>query len=335
MLLAEAFAFNGARFPTTTTSSSVSIKKSSSLFPQPRAMTENQRTTSLAASAAALNAPRTKNSGGGEFLKFKTKYGYLNPFAIYYGATSILLGIPWFIALNLCQLFYTITGNKIDKLKRLPNFVSQIWGESLMKLTRSTPVIEGQEILDKLEKENRAVMFCANHSAFSDIPFIGVSLGSKRNYKFVAKAELAKVPILGRSIKVGGHVMVDRSSRKSQLLTLKSGMQWLKDGVNLITFPEGTRSRTGRVQEFKNGAFKMAHKVGAPVVPVSIVGAFKVNPDTWFFPKKAARGNCKVVVHEPIESTGLSEEELADKVREAIIRGLPGDQRPLDGAILA
>lgn len=76
-------------------------------------------------------------------------------------------------------------------------------------------------------------MYVANHSAFLDIPFIGVSLGFK-NYKFVAKAELGKVPILGRSIKVGGHVMVDRSDRRSQLQTLKSGMQWLQVGGLII-----------------------------------------------------------------------------------------------------
>lgn len=72
-------------------------------------------------------------------------------------------------------------------------------------------------------------MVVANHNAWMDIPFVGVTVGNK-NYKFISKVELGKVPILGRSIKVGGHVMVDRSSRKSQLLTLKAGMQWLKVG---------------------------------------------------------------------------------------------------------
>ena len=74
---------------------------------------------------------------------------------------------------------------------------------------------------------NRAAMFVANHNAWMDIPFVGVSLGF-RNYKMISKVELSKVPILGRSIKVGGHVMVDRTNRRSQLMTLKSGMQWLK-----------------------------------------------------------------------------------------------------------
>ena len=81
--------------------------------------------------------------------------------------------------------------------------------------------------LIKIMNRNRAAMFVANHNAWMDIPFVGASIGW-RNYKMISKAELAKVPILGRSIKVGGHVMVDRSNRKSQLLTLKNGIQWLK-----------------------------------------------------------------------------------------------------------
>ena len=70
-------------------------------------------------------------------------------------------------------------------------------------------------------------MFVANHNSWMDIPFVGITIGWKP-YKMVAKKELGKVPILGRSIKVGDHVMVDRSSRKSQLMTLKTGMQCLK-----------------------------------------------------------------------------------------------------------
>lgn len=70
-------------------------------------------------------------------------------------------------------------------------------------------------------------MFVANHNSWMDIPFVGVTLGWS-NYKLISKAELGKVPILGKAIRLGGHVMVDRSNRKSQLLTFKAGMQWLK-----------------------------------------------------------------------------------------------------------
>jgi len=70
-------------------------------------------------------------------------------------------------------------------------------------------------------------MFVANHNSWMDIPFVGVTVGW-RNYKLISKAELGKVPILGKAILLGGHVMVDRSNRKSQIMTLKAGMQWLK-----------------------------------------------------------------------------------------------------------
>ena len=99
--------------------------------------------------------------------------------------------------------------------------------------------------------------------------------------------------------------------------------------MNLCTFPEGTRSRSGRLMPFKNGAFKMAHKAGKPVVPVSICGAGKVMPSYWMFPFRPSYNVCKVVAHAPIESEGKTEEELAQAVRDAIISGLPEEQRPL------
>ena len=173
----------------------------------------------------------------------------------------------------------------------------------------------------------RPAMYVANHSSWMDIPFLGYTIGL-RNYKIIAKKELSKVPILGKAIKVAGNVMVDRTNRRSQLATLKCGIQYLKDGVNLCTFPEGTRSKSGRLHKFKNGAFKMAHKAGAPVIPLSIVGSHDVNPPHWMFPLKPSYNACKVVVHDPIESIGKTEQELADAVREAMISGLPESQRP-------
>lgn len=74
----------------------------------------------------------------------------------------------------------------------------------------------------------------------------------------------------------------------------------------------------------------MAHKAGAPVIPLSIVAAGKVMPVDFMFPIKSSKGVAKVIVHEPIESEGKTEDELAEAVRQAIISGLPEDQRPLD-----
>ena len=171
-------------------------------------------------------------------------------------------------------------------------------------------------------------MFVANHNSWMDIPVVGSTIGW-RNYKFVAKKELSKVPILSAAIAVAGNLMVDRTDKKSGLKTLRAGIQYLKDGVHLCTFPEGTRSRNGRLLSFKNGAFKMAHKAGAPVVPLSIAGAQKAHPIWAMFPIRASHRILKIIVHEPIESEGKTEEELAEQVRQAMISGLPDDQKPL------
>ena len=83
------------------------------------------------------------------------------------------------------------------------------------------------------------------------------------------------------------------------------------------------------MMKFKNGAFKMAHKAGAPVVPISIVNSHKVMPTGWMFAMKPSYKTAKVVVHAPIESEGKTEEELAEAVRNSMIEGLPDDQKPL------
>lgn len=170
-------------------------------------------------------------------------------------------------------------------------------------------------------------MFVANHNSWMDIPFLGATIGF-RNYKIISKKELSKVPILGKAIKVGGNILLDRSDRKSQIKTLKKGIDYLNDGLFLCTYPEGTRSRSGRLMPFKQGAFKMAFKAGAPIIPVSIVGSAKVQPWYWMFPFKPSHPIAKVVVHPPIECHGKSEEEVAELVRCAIISGLPDDQKP-------
>lgn len=119
-------------------------------------------------------------------LSFNTKYGALNPFGIYYGLMAILLGIPWLFGLLGCQLLYFVTGNRVDKFKRIPIFISHVWGVSLLRLTRNYPKIDNKDILKNFYKEKRPAMFVANHASWMDIPFLGALIGW-RNYKLVSK----------------------------------------------------------------------------------------------------------------------------------------------------
>ena len=103
----------------------------------------------------------------------------------------------------------------------------------------------------------------------------------------------------------------------------------MQDKFTLATFPEGTRSRTGRLMEFKAGAFKMAHKAGAPVFPISIINSAKIMPLGWMMAIRPGCNLAEVVVHPPIASDDKTEVELVEAVRKSMIEGLPENQRPL------
>lgn len=94
---------------------------------------------------------RVRKEGG--LLSFPTKYGALNPFAIYYGLVAIGLGIPWFISLKLYAFFQILTRGRFDKHRRIPTFLNHVWGATLMHLTRSYPQIENMDILREFYKE--------------------------------------------------------------------------------------------------------------------------------------------------------------------------------------
>lgn len=106
------------------------------------------------ASAGSLRKPEKNQyrAQAGPF-SFQTKYGVLNPFAIWYGTVAIGFGLVWFAALTTYQLFAFVTRGKLDQKRLIPNLLNQTWGELLLFFTNSFPKIEGTEHLKKLNKE--------------------------------------------------------------------------------------------------------------------------------------------------------------------------------------
>jgi 1-acyl-sn-glycerol-3-phosphate acyltransferase len=128
----------------------------------------------------------------------------------------------------------------------------------------------------------------------------------------------------------GGHILIDRDDRRSQLKTFKEGMKWLKKGVPLMAFPEGQRSQDGHLMDFKGGLFLMAAKTKVPIVPITLSHTHAVMPSNALLPFQAGAGKLHVHVHDPIDAQGKSEKELADLVRAAFISTLPLEQQPLE-----
>lgn len=106
-------------------------------------------TISLVQSDSKKQALRKQIREEGGRFAFNTKYGALNPFAIYYGFVAIALGIPWYCALSLYQVFDWVTRGKLDPQRRIPIFITQVWGTTLLHLTRCYPKMENGDILKK------------------------------------------------------------------------------------------------------------------------------------------------------------------------------------------
>lgn len=279
--------------------------------------------------------PETKPFNPGPMVTFGSSGLKLNIYGAYYGFVSIFLGFAWYAGLVMCQLSRFLTRSKVDKMLRVPVAISHIWGYAVMRLTGNFPKISGRENLEGLFKNEdgskRGAMFVANHCSWMDIPFVVLAMGW-RNYKMVAKKSLLKVPILSKSISVSGHITIDRSNRVSQLKTFKTGISWLEQGACLVTFPEGTRSKTGRMGPFKKGAFKMAQRVKSPIIPLSIKYAHLINPPDTVFPWRPGQSiPIEIIIGRPIETEGKSDDEVVEQVVAEIAKNLPDCQKPLVG----
>lgn len=124
--------------------------------------------------------------------------------------------------------------------------------------------------------------------------------------------------------------MIDREDRRSQLKTFKEAVAYLNEGVPLMAFPEGMRSQSGRLMEFKGGIFSIARKTEVPIVPISLSHTHAVMPSNALFPVQAGKDFLRVHVHPAIETTDKTEEELEVLVRESLLSAMPRDQHPLE-----
>ena len=156
-------------------------------------------------------------------------------------------------------------------------------------------------------------LFVANHTSQLDIPVLFAALPIP--LRFLAKVELRRIPLVGRFISAMGMVFVDRRDGEAARRSIDELASSLANGMSLMAFPEGTRSRGGELRPFKTGAFVAAIKSGAPVVPVYIEGASSILPADSL---RVSPGRVIVTLGTPIPSRHLGMEnrrELADLVR--------------------
>jgi 1-acyl-sn-glycerol-3-phosphate acyltransferase len=173
----------------------------------------------------------------------------------------------------------------------------------------------------------KAVVYMPNHQSNSDPPAVASILPP---VLIMAKKEFFRVPVLGKGMRMRGFIPVDRTNRERAFAAVDQAVAALKAGHSFLAFPEGTRSRTGRLQSFKKGVFVMAIKASVPIVPISVSGASKImrRGDYRIHP-----GEVQITIHDPVPTAGCSiadRARVAGQVRRAIISGLSAEERPLE-----
>lgn len=193
--------------------------------------------------------------------------------------------------------------------------IVQDWAKTLIYNTKSTVKVIGEENVPK----DRSIVLIGNHQSYMDIPlllgFVDTPLA------FISKAEILKVPIISRAMIQMQCEFMERNNPRQSLQTILKAIENIKKGYSTVIFPEGTRSKGGPVIDFKPGSFKLAFKSGAPIVPITIDGTWRLYEDK----KRINSGHINLTIHKPIETANLSKDEmheLPEKIREIVLSAL-------------
>ncbi len=205
-----------------------------------------------------------------------------------------------------------------EKGKKFAKKKAKEWGNFVIKRTGSKieVIIKDQSALEKIK--DKSIVVVSNHQSNMDIPLI---MGYfPKELAFVAKKEMEALPIMGLWMKKIECIFLDRTDRRAGMLSIKEGVEKIKNGDSVVIFPEGTRSKTGKIAEFKRGSFKLASDAGVHIVPVTIKGTMDIMGKG---DKKISKvSNVQLIIEKPIDTSGMDRIEkkgLAKKVSDIII----------------
>lgn len=220
---------------------------------------------------------------------------------------------------NLLIYFYTavcgtvsLLGSLFDARGRWQHACARTWSWLILKTSGIRVRVEGLEYV----RPGETAIYCVNHQSAMDIPILFTSLPAQ--FRFVAKRSLFNMPFMGWHLRRSGHIPVDRDRPREALKSMKKVAQEIREGKSLLLFPEGHRSRDGRLQPFKPGSFYIAILAGVPIVPITLNGTRRVlKPDTYH----VRAGQTEMIVHPAIATQGLTlkdVEKFSDQVRDVI-----------------
>ena len=233
---------------------------------------------------------------------------------LFYVAYTWLVFVPIFLVLTLLTALTTIIGCLLGGERVFSYYPGMIWSRLTCYLALCPVHVGGREHIER----GKSYVFVANHQGAFDIfmiyGFLGVPI------KWVMKAGLEKIPFVGAACRAAGFIFVDNSSSKAAARSVREAERALKSGASIAIFPEGSRTKTGRLGRFKKGAYQMAADQHLPIIPITLNGPFDVLPIGSL---NLHRRPMEMVIHEaiPAESMDPSHEglqQMANRTREII-----------------
>lgn len=221
------------------------------------------------------------------------------------GLLTILL---FFVVLVLNILLFPF-----DKKKKITHAQCFWWSDAVIGLNPYWDVkTSGLENIDY----KRTYVIISNHQSMADI---AVLYQTKMQFKWVAKASLFKVPFIGWCLGLIKHIRLTRGDFASIKETYHQASQWLQKDMSVLFFPEGTRSSSHQMNEFQNGAFKLAIKEKKPILPVCLKGTHDAIPKgSWIF---KTRVSVKLTVLPAIETKEFGPGDFA-RLRDTVRAGI-------------
>lgn len=229
--------------------------------------------------------------------------------------------VIWVVLITIFFSSLAIIVSFITKSSDMPNKVAAIWARFILAASRIKVKVIGLSNIDP----SKSYIYMPNHQGNFDIPILQAYLPVR--FRWLAKAELFKIPIFGYAMGKAGHISIDRSNRKSAFKSLSNAAKIIRNGVSVLIFPEGTRSSGGNIRHFKNGGFILAVDSGVPIVPVIIHGLWPLMLKNKVFVRP---GNVLLEIKKPIESAEYhrkTKDDLLKKVRYVICESFYNKKR--------
>ena len=226
----------------------------------------------------------------------------------------VLLSVPVALLCTVALGIPSIAVGLVDSSGRFARRAAGAWGRLLLVTWGVRVVVAGRENVPA-----GPAVYAANHGSLLDIPILFGYLPV--DFRIIHKRSLYKLPLFGWYLFTGGHVAIDRANAFSARRSLDQAARRIAAGASLAVFPEGFRSRDGRIHRFKKGGFVLALKAGVDVVPVSLVGVKTLVPEGLFHVRP---GTVRLVIHPALSTRGRPAKEaaaLAEEVRRIVKAG--------------